>query len=621
MRLKSEFIKLPLCFDVDRLQNEVNAFEEDDWCPHPQGFAGNSALLLISAHGSIADDGMKGPMLPTPLLKKSPYLCQVLAAFGTVFGRTRLMRLDGNAEANRHMDASYYWHQRMRVHVPIQTHPEVDFLCGDKKVHMKAGESWLFDTWEKHNVINPVDKIRIHLVADTVGSARFQRLIDQSWYPFLKNTNSKQKQLVEFVPDKKTEVVTEMVNFPVVMTPWEQESLLAPILNDISQNKDTVSVKLIQLIESFKLRWKATWHANGDTIESESLYQNALSHFTEKFKELNCTVTLPNGMNAVNMVMQAVFEPALNPELRRVYQGHSSIQNVKTASNAQGRNRTPVLGQPIFIVAAPRSGSTLLFETLAQSPDLYTIGGESHHLIEGLKALTPMANNFESNRLTAKDVTLTVANHIRSAFMKALKDRKGKPVKANMPPIRMLEKTPKNSLRIPFLKAIFPQAKFIYLYRNPRENISSIIDAWGSGRFVTYKELPGRKLPWSLLLVSGWRKLDENDVPFTAATQWQQVHETMMSDFKNFNSDKVMSVRYENLLENPQSVIENICEFADISWDQKLDKNLPLSKHTLTKPKLDKWKKNEKELLRVLPYIQETRLDTERFINKIDLYD
>ena len=37
---------------------------------------------------------------------------------------------------------------------------------------------------------------------------------------------------------------------------------------------------------------------------------------------------------------------------------------------------------PIFVVSSPRAGSSLFFETLARSPELFTIGGESHRLIE-----------------------------------------------------------------------------------------------------------------------------------------------------------------------------------------------------------------------------------------------
>ncbi len=49
------------------------------------------------------------------------------------------------------------------------------------------------------------------------------------------------------------------------------------------------------------------------------------------------------------------------------------------------------LEAPIFIVSAPRSGSTLLFETLAASSQLCTVGGEAHWLVEGIEGLRPGA--------------------------------------------------------------------------------------------------------------------------------------------------------------------------------------------------------------------------------------
>ena len=41
----------------------------------------------------------------------------------------------------------------------------------------------------------------------------------------------------------------------------------------------------------------------------------------------------------------------------------------------------PEFDRPIFILSAPRAGSTLLFETLSQFPDIWTIGRESHDII------------------------------------------------------------------------------------------------------------------------------------------------------------------------------------------------------------------------------------------------
>src|SRR4051794_25995141 len=73
MRLDTEFRKLPIRFDAERLAWEVAQFTEDDWRCHPQGHPGNSALALIAAHGDPDDDAAHGPMRPTPHLRRCEY--------------------------------------------------------------------------------------------------------------------------------------------------------------------------------------------------------------------------------------------------------------------------------------------------------------------------------------------------------------------------------------------------------------------------------------------------------------------------------------------------------------------------------------------------------------------
>src|SRR5437762_2521344 len=109
MKLDSEFCKLPLRFDAARLAEEVAQFTAADWRAHPQGHAGNSAVPLIAVNGDPANDGVQGPMQPTPALARCPYIRQVLAALQSVLGRTRLMRIVGNGEATAHVDTNYYW--------------------------------------------------------------------------------------------------------------------------------------------------------------------------------------------------------------------------------------------------------------------------------------------------------------------------------------------------------------------------------------------------------------------------------------------------------------------------------------------------------------------------------
>ncbi len=103
MKLDYPFIQLPLKFDAKRLLDEVNAMDESAWQPHPQGYAGNDAMTLITPHGINNNDEMSGPMQPTDYLKACPYVMQVLRCIGGVWGRTRLMRLSGQAEVTPHI--------------------------------------------------------------------------------------------------------------------------------------------------------------------------------------------------------------------------------------------------------------------------------------------------------------------------------------------------------------------------------------------------------------------------------------------------------------------------------------------------------------------------------------
>jgi len=169
MQLDERFSRLALRFDASRLLEEALSFGDADWRAHPQKFDGNSSIVLVSADGGINDD-LDGPMRPTEFLTSSPYTRQVMAAFRTVIGRSRLMRITGGGNVPLHTDVGYYWHDRVRIHVPIVTDPAVRFYCEDESVHMAAGEAWVFDNWKQHHVENGSSAPRIHLVIDTVGT-------------------------------------------------------------------------------------------------------------------------------------------------------------------------------------------------------------------------------------------------------------------------------------------------------------------------------------------------------------------------------------------------------------------------------------------------------------------
>ncbi|HSR65333.1 MAG TPA: sulfotransferase, partial [Xanthomonadaceae bacterium] len=280
------------------------------------------------------------------------------------------------------------------------------------------------------------------------------------------------------------------------------------------------------------------------------------------------------------------------------------------ATRSQGAAR---FERPVILLSAPRSGSTLLFETLSQAPGLLTIGHESHRTIEGLPGLHPAARGYGSNRLTAEDASDEIAEALRSAFAGALRDRDGRPPLPGRP-VRLLEKTPKNILRVPFLRRVFPDALFVYLYREPRPVLASMIEAWQSGRFRTYAELPGWVgPPWSLLLVPGWRDLIGRPLEEIVARQWAAATAVLLDDVASLPREAVVTVRYDDLVARPDAEARRLCAAAGLDWDRPLAR-LPLSRHTLTPPDPDKWRRHEAEINRVLPVVEEVRRRAEAFV-------
>lgn len=603
MRLDTEFIRLPLAIDAERLRAEVAGFAEDDWRPHPQGHPGNSALPLIARGGDPADDGVAGEMLPTPHLGRTPYMRQVLAALGATIGRSRLMRLDGNAEATMHVDTNYYWADRVRVHIPIVTDPAIEFICDERSLHMAPGEVWIFDAWRRHNVLNPTGERRIHLVADTVGSAAFWDLVAAGSRPFDGDGEEFRPVPVDWNPDEDPEVPTERSNLPVVMSPWEQERLAGELLAEAAagSGEEAARVALERALRTLQRDWRNAWARNGEAEEGWPRFRELLDSFADELAPLNGAIKLPNGMDAVRIAQQMLITPALNPELALAGGGRSLaagggraaaaplagrraaapppqpppplIRRELRARRAEAERR---LVRPVFVVAPPRSGTSLLFEALSRSPELWTIGGESHEAIESIAALGPAAHGWDSNRLTSHDAQPAVTTALRENLLARLRDRDGRAPDPDATGLRLLEKTPKNCLRVPFLDAAFGDATFVYLYREPQQALASMLEAWESGRFVTYPQLPGWEGPaWSLLLTPGWRELAGRPLAEIVAAQWESATRTLLGDLERLGPERWCALGYDELVADPDRELARIADFAGFGWDAERIGPLP----------------------------------------------
>ncbi|MBA3669668.1 MAG: sulfotransferase [Sphingomonas sp.] len=257
--------------------------------------------------------------------------------------------------------------------------------------------------------------------------------------------------------------------------------------------------------------------------------------------------------------------------------------------------------RPVFIVSTPRSGSTLLFDTLAQAPRLFTIGQESHWVIEDTADFDPEKRGWSSNRLTAADAKAGAVEDLCRAFYRDLRDRDDAPASGA---VRMLEKTPKNALRVPFFAGAFPDSSFVYLYRNVREVLASMMEAWASGGFRTYPQLPGwTGYPWSMLLVPGWRELIGQPLPVIVARQWAMTTQILLDDLEALAAERVHAVTYQALIDGPQAQMQRLTANLGLDWDRTLGSTLPLSKVTVSPPQAGKWRRLEREIEALIPIV------------------
>lgn len=300
MKLQVPFIQLPLLFDAGLLAAEIDALGESVWKPHPQGFPGNSMLPLLAVDGDPDNEAFAGVMRPTPHLQRCAYLRQTLASLGATIGRTRLMRLAGQAEVTRHADQGYYWVERVRVHIPLVTQPTVQFECDGQTINMAAGECWIFDTWRQHRVLNDAVQSRIHLVCDTVGGGAFWDMVAQGRPHDAPTTGWSPRRVV---PDAAApqDFACEAVNVPAVMSPWELNTHLGFLFSEALPHPQ---LPQLQAHAARLLRqWKGLWAQHGDAPAGRTQFRAAFDAFAAAARPLAQGVTLRNEMPWFQVMM------------------------------------------------------------------------------------------------------------------------------------------------------------------------------------------------------------------------------------------------------------------------------------------------------------------------------
>jgi len=85
-------------------------------------------------------------------------------------GRVMLPKLKAGGNIQPHQDGGDYLDVVRRHHIPIITDPEVLFFIDGRGINMREGELWEINNMLTHEVQNPSNTDRVHLMVDIIPS-------------------------------------------------------------------------------------------------------------------------------------------------------------------------------------------------------------------------------------------------------------------------------------------------------------------------------------------------------------------------------------------------------------------------------------------------------------------
>ncbi|RRJ84575.1 sulfotransferase family protein [Aestuariirhabdus litorea] len=217
--------------------------------------------------------------------------------------------------------------------------------------------------------------------------------------------------------------------------------------------------------------------------------------------------------------------------------------------------------RPVFVVGCSRAGTTLVYKTLSQSLEIGTLNRETHDLWASLHDL--QSRGWDSHRLSKQDALSGDEKFITGYFY----SRTGMS--------RFVDKNNQNGLCVSYLNALYPDALFVYVKRNPGDNIHSLIEGWKrDDEYGTWSEqLPaevsidqGHYRRWCFFLFPGWRDYLNGSIERVCAEQYRSMNQAIIDDAQGLSAGRFMEVKYEQILEDPIASFDRLYRFCGLNF-------------------------------------------------------
>jgi hypothetical protein len=133
----------------------------------------------------------------------------------------RLLKLNAGSVIKEHRDAELNFENgEIRLHIPVRTHPDVEFLLDQEKLTLQEGECWYMNVNLLHSVKNSSPVNRVHLVIDAVVNDRVKALFNSPGITVKKETadlnglydEATKKQMILLFREMNTAVSNKMAD-------------------------------------------------------------------------------------------------------------------------------------------------------------------------------------------------------------------------------------------------------------------------------------------------------------------------------------------------------------------------------------------------------------------------